>query len=402
VLQNIGIAEQLVPEVKGPPFSLNTALWLAGAAFDAYNDPKGGVIKNYNDGTKVSYSSSRALAQLHSGVLLIRLKAAKLTASSGVFGSGSAIANFFDSDGVPTARCDPYVTVEVNGAVTETKIVKNTLSPQFDEMVVMYAGAVEEGVVRFSIYDADLLMGNEELDYLTPDPLVGITEIPLADIAAEGGWRSLDVTLKQPPEPKTREDVENSNNPYWLKIPREAYVQTWPSLLAGGAVGGTLSIDVQFLPLVAGPPASASAEGVRTSPPTGANDLVSVVAAEWKLLAESSADKKVDPAVFEREHLERVAFIDNAETDTQATMWRDAEHKRLVIAFRGTEQTRVKDIITDALVAQSPFEPGCSMDEKFDLPPLMKIATASLSKSVRDQSIGTGGGGGRNCGGGWG
>jgi hypothetical protein len=50
-------------------------------------------------------------------VLLIRVKAAKLTASSGVFGSGSAIANFFDSDGVPTARCDPYVTVKVNGGV---------------------------------------------------------------------------------------------------------------------------------------------------------------------------------------------------------------------------------------------------------------------------------------------
>lgn len=75
MLQNIGIAEQLVPEVKGPPFSLGTALWLAGAAFDAYNEPKGGVMKSFNDGTKVSYSSSRALAQLHSGVLLIRLKA---------------------------------------------------------------------------------------------------------------------------------------------------------------------------------------------------------------------------------------------------------------------------------------------------------------------------------------
>ena len=30
VLQNIGIAEQLVPQVSGPPFSLSTAVWLAG------------------------------------------------------------------------------------------------------------------------------------------------------------------------------------------------------------------------------------------------------------------------------------------------------------------------------------------------------------------------------------
>ena len=41
VLQNIGIAEQFVPEVSGPPFNLATAVWLAGAAFDAYNNPKG-------------------------------------------------------------------------------------------------------------------------------------------------------------------------------------------------------------------------------------------------------------------------------------------------------------------------------------------------------------------------
>jgi hypothetical protein len=374
VLQNIGIAELLVPEVEGPPFSLGTAVWLAGAAFDAYNDPKGGIVKSYNDGTKVSYSSSRALAQLHSGVLLIKLKSAKLTAGGGLFGSDSA-------------RCDPYVTVEVNGAVAETGIVKNTLSPEFDEMLVMYAGAVEEDTVRFSIYDADLLMGNEELDYLTPDPLVGIAEIPLADIAASDGWTSLTVKMVQPPEPKTREDVENSDNPYWLKIPREAMVQTWPSLLAGGAVGGELSVDVQFLPLDAAAHAGAGA-GTHENP-TRASDLV---AAEWSLLAESSADIDVDPDVFKRENLERLAFLDNEETDTQATVWRDAAEKRLVIAFRGTEQTRVKDFVTDALVAQCKFEPGCSLDEEIELPPLLKSATASLSKSMRDQNRDRGGG----------
>lgn len=40
VLQNIGIAEQFVPEVTGPPFRLSTAVWLAGAAFDGKNSRK--------------------------------------------------------------------------------------------------------------------------------------------------------------------------------------------------------------------------------------------------------------------------------------------------------------------------------------------------------------------------
>ena len=56
--------------------------------------------------------------------------------------------------------------------------------------------------------------------------------------------------------------------------------------------------------------------------------------------------------MFRRQNLERLAFLDNDETDTQLTVWRDALQKRLVISFRGTEQTRWKDLITDALVAQ--------------------------------------------------
>lgn len=92
-------------------------------------------MKKYDDGTIVSYSSSRALAQLHSGVLGIRVKEANLTPGAGLFGAESA-------------RCDPYVTVQVNGAVAQTKTLKNTLSPQFDAQLVMYAGMF----CRFSFF----------------------------------------------------------------------------------------------------------------------------------------------------------------------------------------------------------------------------------------------------------
>ena len=36
----------------------------------------------------------------------------------------------------------------------------------------------------------------------------------------------------------------------------------------------------------------------------------------------------------------------------QVTLWRDSGARRLVLAFRGTEQTRWKDLMTDALVVQ--------------------------------------------------
>jgi hypothetical protein len=313
VLQNMGIAEQLVPKVTGPPFNLATAVWLAGCAFDSYNEPKGGISKIYDDGNKVSFSSSRALAQLHSGVLLIQIKSAELTPKRGLLGAQSA-------------RCDPYVTVEVNGALAETSIVTNTLSPNFDTQFVMYAGGVEEDSIRLMLYDADLLMGNPELKYLTPDPLVGIAELPLADIAAKKGWVSLDVALEQPDEAKTRADVENAANPYWLKIPREAYVQSWPNLMAGGAEGGTLTLQLQFLPMnadVSNPSVPAnSASSSSPTPPSSresGGSAVDMLAADWALLAASSADVQVDPEVFARQNLERLAFLDNTETDTQVS-----------------------------------------------------------------------------------
>ena len=48
---------------------------------------------------------------------------------------------------------------------------------------IPHTGAVEEDSLRIMLYDANLLMGNEDLDYLTPDPLVGIAEIPLAGMS---------------------------------------------------------------------------------------------------------------------------------------------------------------------------------------------------------------------------
>jgi hypothetical protein len=305
----MGVAEQLVPKVTGPPFNLATAVWLAGCAFDSYNEPKGGISKIYDDGNKVSFSSSRALAQLHSGVLLIQIKSAELTPKRGLLGAQSA-------------RCDPYVTVEVNGALAETSIVTNTLSPKFDTQFVMYAGGVEEDSIRLMLYDADLLMGNPELKYLTPDPLVGIAELPLADIAATKGWVSLDVALQQPDEAQTRADVENAANPYWLKIPREAYVQSWPNLMAGGAEGGTLSLQLQFLPMnvdVSNPSVPANSASSSSSRESGGS-AADMLAADWALLAASSADVQVDPEVFARQHLERLAFLDNTETDTQVSL----------------------------------------------------------------------------------
>ena len=59
--------------------------------------------------------------------------------------------------------------------------------------------------------------------------------------------------------------------------------------------------------------------------------------------------------------LHKLCSIDNADTDTQAALWADFHSKNLVLSFRGTEQIKVKDVLTDINLVQIPFFPGQQM-----------------------------------------
>ena len=59
--------------------------------------------------------------------------------------------------------------------------------------------------------------------------------------------------------------------------------------------------------------------------------------------------------------LHKLCSIDNADTDTQAALWADFHSKNLVLSFGGTEQIKVKDVLTDINLVQIPFFPGQQM-----------------------------------------
>ncbi|MCH85085.1 putative triacylglycerol lipase, partial [Trifolium medium] len=65
----------------------------------------------------------------------------------------------------------------------------------------------------------------------------------------------------------------------------------------------------------------------------------------WTMLATSLGQPS-----FIKSEFEKICFVDNASTDTQVAIWRDSVRRRLVIAFRGTEQTQWKDLITDLML----------------------------------------------------
>ncbi|VVB01295.1 unnamed protein product [Arabis nemorensis] len=60
---------------------------------------------------------------------------------------------------------------------------------------------------------------------------------------------------------------------------------------------------------------------------------------------------------FIKSEFEKLCFLDNDSTDTQVAIWRDARRKRVVIAFRGTEQTKWKDLQTDLMLVPVGLNP---------------------------------------------
>lgn len=72
----------------------------------------------------------------------------------------------------------------------------------------------------------------------------------------------------------------------------------------------------------------------------------------WALLATS-----LGHPTFIKSEFDKLCFLDNESTDTEVTLWRDSSRKRLVVAFRGTEQTKWKDLVTDLMLVPAGLNP---------------------------------------------
>jgi hypothetical protein len=55
-------------------------------------------------------------------------------------------------------------------------------------------------------------------------------------------------------------------------------------------------------------------------------------------------------------HLAQICSLDCADTDTQASIWASSSTRQVIVSFRGTEQVKFKDVLTDISLAQVPFE----------------------------------------------
>ncbi|CAL9154585.1 unnamed protein product [Musa hybrid cultivar] len=72
----------------------------------------------------------------------------------------------------------------------------------------------------------------------------------------------------------------------------------------------------------------------------------------WTMLATS-----LGRTSFIKSDFEKICFLDNTTTDTQVAIWRDSVRRRLVVAFRGTEQSKWKDLCTDLMLLPAGLNP---------------------------------------------
>ena len=397
-------------------FDLDTAILLAGFAFEAYASPEGGTRDEDTRGGATAYVGDFA-RDVFAGVLEVRVRSARGLPRADALGAS-----------------DPYVVLSVGGgddgygpgrpkssARTSTK--KNTLNPKWgddDGRCVMCARRDPRAqTLTLDVYDEDRLPGKK-------DDFLGTVTVCFADLVED----AIASTPSGAGSALGGFAAAIGKMPGFQSRRRECLGVA----LQGGPGGGTVDFSLTFTPLSAPAREVASAglkrtaallreaeknvanvaeRRTKTSPPAGtgaagrkknaafAARAASVVAREaarrldaieaesvreqnessswamrarndWSVLAterengendENGAarkkkNKNANPGSPSRspERFSKACFVEDSRTDTQCAVWRSRRDRTVVVAFRGTEMDRPLDFFTDVNFKPAPFE----------------------------------------------
>ncbi|PNH10811.1 hypothetical protein TSOC_002413 [Tetrabaena socialis] len=317
VAGSLGLAKITNQAAPRPEFDLPLAVVLASAAFEAYLQPKDGngfqkcTVK---DGSTTTYFDTSLLTGRYAGVLEVELvRASNLR--------GRDYSTFSDPYAIiSTSLSDPNAVGSTTSCSFRTTTVPNSLNPEWQETHRVcirctasagpgaVTGATVEVHCRFlSFANAADLAKLEAFatQRWTPAPVLAGLQ------AAEGrwGWR------------------------WWQQRFRSCGRRCWPA--RGAAV------------------ASAAPDGPTAALPEGKQVPTTWASLEAQLGRTGAG-------------LTPVAFLESKKTETQVWLYRNVERREVVIAFRGTELAKWKDIATDIRVSPTPrLEP---LDDSADAP----------------------------------
>lgn len=228
-------------------------------------------------------------------------------------------------------------------------------APEWNETFTLYVQSPDHANLHVNVSDKDVFSADDEL---------GQGLFSIQDLLRES-------------------DVQEDNR---MEVPIPLYMEMgkdgWFSRKRN-VRSGTVFMDVQYIPWEQPSPGITGNKGMQTRLPKGASPGV----ADWERLLEdglqktnnkkkeleskskSESESESEPEQAQKTRgnslmesmnhkLHHALSIENESTDTQGALWADFESKVLLLSFRGTEQIKVRDIMTDINLFQSHYFPN--------------------------------------------
>lgn len=339
--------------VDNNDFDLPLAVILAGYSFETYNEAPIGKIAIGSDGTRVIFTSSDFIRNIFTGVVMIRLDRGEVVKD---YQKEEGLLEVISSGDV----VDPYVimSVQENDKIRVidsaiSSIQKSTSKPTWGETFFLYIMDPSTCQLNFTLMDKD---------YFKSDDIIGYGSFTVADFlqfksSNTIGNNNIDNKPVKIPIPIYIEDNDKS----WSLLPRAKRKRT-----------GTLFIEASVTNFDMTP--RQKTNKLMPKLPTGATPGE----VDWVKLLSSVIDNSQTVKNMKQENknisndgnnmlsiidsittgLHQVCFIDNPDTDTQSSVWADTSNREIIFSFRGTEQIKFKDILTDINLMQVPFLDG--------------------------------------------
>lgn len=358
-------------ERTSPAFSLETAALLSGFAFETYNTPASARWEVGEDGCDVALLSEDFVPNVYKGVLSVTLVAAEGLRQESELGesllTGSAsdpyvLFNVVEDPSKSILRLSGFGQGALNEERQGDSVDVRRTSTQwrggggfFDGQERVTWGDGEGEAVQLYIRNPETArLGIRVMDenVAKADELLGANEIELKDYISSGrAWNgTISLLFKE-------------KNWDWGLAATGAAATAITGLATGGAAlavgaavmaakalsgageAGLLHMKLNYLPLQA----STSVTNSGAAPgfvPVGATPGI-----DWGTLATSMGGLGLTASQYDF-----IGFVSNRDTNTQAGLWRDQSNKRIILAFRGTQQDSLRDFMTDTTIVKTSWE----------------------------------------------
>lgn len=364
-------------------FDFKLALLLAGFSFESYNEKLIGKKVIGLDNTIVTYSSSKFIQFMFSGLIIITLKTGSFNLQEEQF-----IERIVTGD-----KADPYIIFQVQDDFSTGRVIDswtssvqlNQNNPVWNEGCNLYVRSTESAYLAVTVLDKDVFK---------EDDIIGTGLLKISDLIQLNRTGLLSENLTIP-----LYAVKDADRTLWNWVmdlfgKQEKFIRS-----------GTISVDIQLVPwkqestqlvkkafetssqvVASKTEAGSILRTLKRRFPKGATEhldwanlLDQIVTVRIPALSSTLSEDLLNSLLHASDRvsesgLHQICSIDNSDTDTQAGIWADFTSKQvrtvksssckiinnhfefhakqIVIAFRGTEQVKFKDILTDINLLQ--------------------------------------------------